>query len=65
MEYILETYNLTKTYDKKDAILNVNLHIEEGKIYGLIGRNGAEKTTIADCLLRTRITTSPVAYGVL
>ena len=46
MEYILETNNLTKVYGQKVAAKDVNLHIREGQIYGLIGRNGAGKTTI-------------------
>ncbi len=46
MEYILETNNLTKIYGQKEAARDVNLHIKEGQIYGLIGRNGAGKTTI-------------------
>ncbi len=46
MEYILETNNLTKIYGQKEAAKDVNLHIQEGHIYGLIGRNGAGKTTI-------------------
>ena len=46
MEYVLETEDLTKIYDHKAAADGVNLHIREGQIYGLIGRNGAGKTTI-------------------
>ncbi|MBQ4227909.1 MAG: ATP-binding cassette domain-containing protein [Clostridia bacterium] len=46
MEYILETRGLTKVYGSKAAVRDVNLHIREGQIYGLIGRNGAGKTTI-------------------
>lgn len=46
MEYILETNNLTKVYGQKEAAKDVNLHIREGQIYGLIGRNGTGKTTI-------------------
>ena len=46
MEYILETHDLTKKYGPKEAARDVNLHIKEGQIYGLIGRNGAGKTTI-------------------
>ena len=44
--YILETRDLTKVYGKKEAAKEINLHISEGQIYGLIGRNGAGKTTI-------------------
>ena len=46
MEYILETQGLTKIYGQKAAVSDVSLHIPEGVIYGLIGRNGAGKTTI-------------------
>ena len=46
MEYILETRDLTKVYGQKEAARDVNLHIREGQIYGLIGRNGAGKTTV-------------------
>ena len=46
MEYILETNGLTKIYGQKEAARDVSLHVPEGKIYGLIGRNGAGKTTI-------------------
>ena len=46
MEYILETNGLTKIYGHKEAARDISLHIPAGKIYGLIGRNGAGKTTI-------------------
>lgn len=46
MEYIMTTQNLTKKYGEKAAAKDINIHIREGEIYGLIGRNGAGKTTI-------------------
>ncbi|MEE0957814.1 MAG: ATP-binding cassette domain-containing protein [Ruminococcus sp.] len=46
MEFILTTENLTKKYGDKVAAGNINIRIREGEIYGLIGRNGAGKTTI-------------------
>ena len=46
MDYILETHDLTKKYGQKAAAKDINLHVPEGQIYGLIGRNGAGKTTI-------------------
>lgn len=45
MEYILETKGLTKIYGKSKAANHINAHIKQGDIYGLIGRNGAGKTT--------------------
>lgn len=50
MEYILTTENLTKTYGKAVAADGINLHIKKGEVYGLIGRNGAGKTTILKML---------------
>lgn len=44
-EYILQTNALSKHYGKFAAVSNVSLHIRKGAIYGLVGRNGAGKTT--------------------
>lgn len=38
--------NLTKTFNKTTAIDNLSLDIEKGKITGLIGADGAGKTTL-------------------
>ncbi len=46
MDYIIETHHLTKKYGHKIAANDVNIRIRAGEIYGLIGRNGAGKTTI-------------------
>lgn len=37
---------LMKQYGQHKAVNNVNLSVKKGEIYGLIGRNGAEKTTV-------------------
>jgi ABC-2 type transport system ATP-binding protein len=42
---IVETRGLTKTFDGRKAVSNLNLTIEEGEIFGLLGPNGAGKTT--------------------
>lgn len=34
---ILECRNLTKSYRGKRAVSNLNVRLEEGKIYGLLG----------------------------
>ena len=46
MEYILTTDNLSKIYGEKRAADAISLHIRKGDVYGLIGRNGAGKTTV-------------------
>ena len=38
--------NLTKVYDNKIALKDINLNITSGKIIGLLGKNGAGKTTL-------------------
>jgi ABC-2 type transport system ATP-binding protein len=43
--YIIETDNLTKSYDGFTAVDKLNLKIEGGEIFGLLGPNGAGKTT--------------------
>ncbi|HEO3948343.1 TPA: ABC transporter ATP-binding protein [Streptococcus agalactiae] len=49
--YFIETKNLTKVYGEQTVVNSVNLHIEKGSIYGLLGRNGAGKTTIMKMIL--------------
>lgn len=47
---ILKCTNLSKTYDFDNALNNVNLSIESGKIIGLLGPNGSGKTTFIKLL---------------
>lgn len=48
MELVLK--NICKNFGKKNVLRNINFKFEEGKIYGLLGRNGAGKTTFFNCL---------------
>lgn len=47
---MLRIEGLTKKYDSKIAVDNLNLHIKAGEIYGFIGHNGAGKTTTLKCI---------------
>lgn len=49
--YIVESKDLTKMYGSYAANNKVSLHLREGSIYGLIGRNGAGKSTFMRLLL--------------
>lgn len=48
---VIEINNLTKQYGKSRGIIDVNLNIEEGEIFGFIGPNGAGKSTTIRTLL--------------
>jgi len=50
-ELIIETKNLTKQYGDQKSVNSLNLHVKQGRIYGLLGRNGAGKTTTMKLLL--------------
>ncbi len=43
---LIEIKNINKAYGKKQALNNINITIEKGKIYGLLGPNGSGKTTL-------------------
>ena len=43
---LLKVENLSKSYGKKEILKNINFTIKEGRIVGLLGKNGVGKTTI-------------------
>lgn len=49
--YVIETHQLTKQYGAQKSVSNLNIHVREGRIYGLLGRNGAGKTTTMKMML--------------
>ena len=48
---VIETEKLTKFYGPHRGIVDVDLSVEEGEIYGFLGPNGAGKTTTIRLLL--------------
>jgi len=57
-DFIIETKQLTKVYGEQSAVNAVNIHVKRGRIYGLLGRNGAGKTTIMKMILELTAITS-------
>lgn len=51
MGEIIKTENLTKYYGKNRGIIDLNLSVREGEIFGFIGPNGAGKSTTLRVLL--------------
>ena len=47
---MIETKNLTKSFDSFTAVNDLNLKIESGEFFGLLGPNGAGKTTTISLL---------------
>ncbi|MDO3412587.1 ABC transporter ATP-binding protein [Saccharibacillus sp. CPCC 101409] len=50
-ELALQTRGLNKSFGKRRAVGDLNLHVERGDIYGFLGPNGAGKTTTIRMLL--------------
>ncbi|MGA9140415.1 MAG: ABC transporter ATP-binding protein [Methanocella sp.] len=48
---MIETFDLTKKYDQKAVVNNLNLKVNDGEIFGFLGPNGAGKTTTMKMLL--------------
>ena len=58
---MLHTKNLTKTYNGHEALKNLNLSVDAGEIYCLLGANGAGKSTTINLFLNFIKPTSGIA----
>ena len=47
----IRTKNLSKTYDNKTVVSNVSINLPYGGIFGVLGKNGAGKTTFLAMLM--------------
>ena len=45
MEYAIQAKNLTKSFGRTEALRGASFNVRENEIFGLIGHNGAGKTT--------------------
>lgn len=54
MEEIIRVKQLSKFYNGQAAVNNLNLSVRHGTVFGLIGANGAGKSTTIECILGTK-----------
>lgn len=54
MQEIIKVENLTKSYHKLLAVDNLSFSVSKGMVFGLLGGNGAGKSTTIECILGTK-----------
>lgn len=61
---MLEIKNLTKQFEKTLAVNNISFKVEPGKIFGIVGRNGAGKSTTFRMILNLiKPTSGTITYN--
>ncbi len=54
MDEVLKVEHLTKTYGNKAAVDDLSFSVNKGTVFGLLGANGAGKSTTIECVLGTK-----------
>lgn len=54
MQTVINVERLSKSYGNLLAADNISLSVKRGSVYGLLGANGAGKSTIMECILGTK-----------
>lgn len=54
METTIRVDKLSKAYDQLQVVSNLDLAIARGEVFGLLGANGAGKSTSIECILGTK-----------
>ena len=50
----VRTENLTKIYQGRTVLKDLNLSVKTGTVFGLLGANGVGKSTTIECILGTK-----------
>lgn len=61
MEIVIHVKQLCKSYHNIPAVENINIEVPRGTIFGLLGANGAGKSTTIECILGTKKPDSGIA----
>ena len=54
MQEVIKVGQLTKSYGELTAVENISLSVARGMVFGLLGANGAGKSTTIECILGTK-----------
>ena len=54
MDEVIKARQLSKSYNGLSAVQELNLSVEHGTVFGLLGANGAGKSTAIECILGTK-----------
>lgn len=54
METTIKVRNLCESYGNIPIIENINISVSQGEVFGLLGANGAGKSTTIECILGTK-----------
>ena len=54
MQTVINIKQLSKSYDNLLAVDRISLSVKRGTVYGLLGSNGAGKSTTIECILGTK-----------
>ncbi|MCR2032349.1 ABC transporter ATP-binding protein [Anaerofustis stercorihominis] len=62
MEKTIEVKNLSKSYNGVSVVKSLSFDVKKGEVFGLLGANGAGKSTTIECILGTRPMDSGSAF---
>ena len=51
---VIKVNNLHKSYEGVEVVKDVSLSVKKGEVFGLLGANGAGKSTTIECILGTK-----------
>lgn len=54
METVIQVEHLTKKYGSQTAVDDLSFIVKKGTVFGLLGANGAGKSSTIECILGTR-----------
>nr|WP_025774444.1 ABC transporter ATP-binding protein [Clostridium botulinum] len=51
---VIKVHNLYKSYGNVEVVKDISLTVKKGEVFGLLGANGAGKSTTIECILGTK-----------